>query len=137
MPAGADLEAIAPILCAGVTTYKGLKETEAQAGDWVVISGIGGLGHVAVQYAKAMGFSVVALDVDPAKLDARASARRGRRGDCRDPDAVRPWSSRPAEMHGVLVTAVSTAAFSQAIGISGARARSCSTAFRRANSRRR
>ena len=48
----------APILCAGLTTYKGLKETGTQAGQWVVISGVGGLGHVAVQYAKAMGFTL-------------------------------------------------------------------------------
>src|SRR6202008_4518390 len=58
----------APILCAGVTTYKGLKETEARPGEWVVISGIGGLGHVAVQYAKAMGLHVVAVDVADDKL---------------------------------------------------------------------
>jgi D-arabinose 1-dehydrogenase-like Zn-dependent alcohol dehydrogenase len=44
----------APILCAGVTTYKGLKMTETKPGEWVVISGAGGLGHVAIQYAKAM-----------------------------------------------------------------------------------
>ena len=58
----------APILCAGVTTYKGLKETDARPGDWVVISGIGGLGHVAVQYARAMGLNVVAVDVADDKL---------------------------------------------------------------------
>ena len=50
-----DFVDIAPILCAGVTVYKGLKVTDTRPGDWVVISGIGGLGHVAVQYAKAMG----------------------------------------------------------------------------------
>jgi alcohol dehydrogenase, propanol-preferring len=55
IPASADLIAMAPILCAGVTTYKGLKETEARPGEWVFISGIGRLGHVAVQYAKAWG----------------------------------------------------------------------------------
>ena len=54
---------MSPILCAGVTTYKGIKETEAKPGEWIAISGIGGLGHVAVQYAKAMGLHVVALDV--------------------------------------------------------------------------
>lgn len=53
----------APILCAGVTTYKGIKETEARPGQWIVISGIGGLGHVAIQYAKAMGLHVAAVDV--------------------------------------------------------------------------
>ena len=56
-----DFAAIAPILCAGVTVYKGLKETDAKPGQWVVISGVGGLGHLAVQYAKAMGFHVAAI----------------------------------------------------------------------------
>jgi propanol-preferring alcohol dehydrogenase len=60
---------IAPILCAGVTVYKGLKATDTRPGDWVVVSGIGGLGHMAVQYARAMGLNVVAVDVDDAKLD--------------------------------------------------------------------
>ncbi len=69
IPEGVDLLEIAPILCAGVTVYKGLKMTEAKTGDWVAISGIGGLGHVAVQYAKTMGFNVVAIDVDDSKLE--------------------------------------------------------------------
>src|SRR3546814_12733992 len=60
--------ALAPILCAGVTTYKGIKETETRPGEWIAISGLGGLGHVAVQYAKAMGLHVVALDVAAEKL---------------------------------------------------------------------
>jgi len=117
LPAGVDLEAIAPILCAGVTTYKGLKETEARAGEWVAISGIGGLGHVAVQYAKAMGFNVAALDVDQAKLDLATQLGADVTVDCRDPDAVKALIKQTGGMHGVLVTAVSTAAFSQAIGI--------------------
>ena len=53
----------APLLCAGVTTYKALKETEAKPGEWVAIIGAcGGLGHVGVQYAKAMGLKVCAID---------------------------------------------------------------------------
>ncbi|KAK9694832.1 alcohol dehydrogenase [Basidiobolus ranarum] len=53
----------APILCAGVTVYKGLKETEVRSGQYVTIVGAGGgLGHLAVQYAKAMGMNVVAVD---------------------------------------------------------------------------
>ena len=55
LPDSLDFEMAAPILCAGVTVYKGLKETDTKPGDTVVISGIGGLGHAAVQYAKAMG----------------------------------------------------------------------------------
>src|SRR6266576_1972604 len=58
----------APILCAGVTTYKGLKETATRPGEWVVISGVGGLGHIAIQYAKAMGLHVVAVDLGPEKM---------------------------------------------------------------------
>src|SRR3974390_1267574 len=68
LPNGLDFEPAAPILCAGVTVYKGLKETEGKPGDAVVISGIGGLGHVAVQYAKAMGLSVIAVDISDEKL---------------------------------------------------------------------
>ena len=52
-----------PVLCAGVTVYKGLKMTEARPGQWVTISGIGGLGHIAVQYARAMGLRVAAVDI--------------------------------------------------------------------------
>ena len=64
MPDNAPFLDIAPILCAGVTVYKGLKTTDTRPGDWVVVSGIGGLGHMAVQYAKAMGLNVIAVDVD-------------------------------------------------------------------------
>jgi len=118
LPAGADLEQIAPILCAGVTTYKGLKETEAKAGEWVAISGIGGLGHVAVQYAKAMGFNVAALDIDEAKLALAKRLGADLTVDCRDANAVKGLVKQTGGgAHGVLVTAVSTAAFGQAIGI--------------------
>ncbi len=49
LPEGLSYMDAAPILCAGVTTYKGLKETEAKPGQWAAIFGIGGLGHLAVQ----------------------------------------------------------------------------------------
>lgn len=56
IPDGLTAAAAAPIICAGVTTYKGLKQTDARPGEWVAIpSGVGGLGHLAIQYAKAMG----------------------------------------------------------------------------------
>jgi alcohol dehydrogenase, propanol-preferring len=69
IPENVDPVEIAPILCAGVTTYKALKISDAKAGDWVAIYGIGGLGHIALQYAKAMGFNVIAVDVHDEKLD--------------------------------------------------------------------
>lgn len=63
IPAGTDLIGVSPILCAGVTVYKALKSANLQQGDWVAVSGAGGgLGTLAVQYAKAMGFRVVGID---------------------------------------------------------------------------
>jgi propanol-preferring alcohol dehydrogenase len=63
IPAECDLETIAPILCAGITVYKGLKESGARPGDTVAIVGAGGgLGSLAVQYAKAMGIHTIAID---------------------------------------------------------------------------
>jgi propanol-preferring alcohol dehydrogenase len=116
LPAGIDFAAISPILCAGVTTYKGLKETEARPGEWVAISGIGGLGHVAVQYAKAMGLHVVALDVSADKLALARSLGADVAINARDPDAVeQAIKATSGGAHGVLVTAVSPPAFSQAI----------------------
>ena len=108
---------MAPILCAGVTTYKGIKETEARPGEWIAISGIGGLGHSAVQYAKAMGLHVVALDVGEDKLALARTLGADVAIDARRPRCRRSRSSRQTGggAHGVLVTAVSTAAFGQAI----------------------
>jgi propanol-preferring alcohol dehydrogenase len=54
IPAGLDPKQAAPLICAGITTYKGIKETQTKAGEWIVISGAGGLGHLAIQYAKVM-----------------------------------------------------------------------------------
>ncbi|KAJ3160508.1 alcohol dehydrogenase [Geranomyces variabilis] len=63
IPEKVSYEQAASILCAGVTTYKGLKESEVKPGQWVIISGAGGgLGHLAVQYAKAMGMRVIGID---------------------------------------------------------------------------
>ncbi|KAI4142839.1 MAG: hypothetical protein LQ340_007206 [Diploschistes diacapsis] len=63
IPKDVDLEAVSPILCAGITVYKGLKESGARPGQTVAIVGAGGgLGSFAIQYAKAMGLKVIAID---------------------------------------------------------------------------
>ncbi|MEH6721331.1 MAG: alcohol dehydrogenase AdhP [Aurantimonas endophytica] len=116
LPPNPDFAALAPILCAGVTTYKGLKETEAKPGEWVVISGIGGLGHVAVQYAKAMGLHVAAIDVADDKLALARELGADVTVNAATEDGVaKIMSATGGGAHGVLVTAVSPAAFSQAI----------------------
>ncbi len=67
LPEG-PIELLAPIMCAGVTVYKALKELALPPGSWLVISGIGGAGHLAVQYARLLGLNVAAIDVDAEKL---------------------------------------------------------------------
>lgn len=61
IPDALNSEEAAPILCAGIATFNALKKSGAQAGDTVAVLGIGGLGHMAIQYARRMGFKVVAL----------------------------------------------------------------------------
>ncbi len=63
IPKGTDLAAVAPILCAGVTVYKAIKTANLRAGQWLAVSGAGGgLGSLAIQYAKAMGLRVLGID---------------------------------------------------------------------------
>lgn len=116
IPDGVDPLEVAPILCAGVTVYKGLKVTETRPGQWVAISGIGGLGHIAVQYARAMGMRVVAIDIEEDKLALARSLGAEVVVNGRDPGVVAEVQGATGGVHGVLVTAVSPAPFSQAIG---------------------
>ena len=100
VPDGIDPREAAPLTCAGVTTYKAIKVGNVRPGDLVVVSGVGGLGHLAVQYAKIFGGTVAAVDITDEKLtlarelgadividaraddpaDGAAGSRRGRRG---------------------------------------------------------
>ncbi|MBD3629841.1 MULTISPECIES: alcohol dehydrogenase AdhP [Cyclobacteriaceae] len=112
-----DFVQMAPILCAGVTVYKGLKETEVRPGQWVAISGIGGLGHVAVQYAKAMGLHVLAVDVSDDKLNLAKKLGADRVVNGKNPDEVMNARKETGGVHGVLVTAVSPVAFRQALDL--------------------
>jgi len=118
IPKGLGAKAAAPLICAGITTYKGIKETGARPGEWIAISGVGGLGHLAIQYAKAMGLQVCAIDRDDDKL-ARATKLGA--------DMVINFeTAEPADVlkektgggaHGVLITASSLPAFKQGIAM--------------------
>ena len=118
IPAGLAARAAAPLICAGLTSYKGIKETQARPGEWVVISGVGGLGHLGVQYAKAMGLQVCAVDIDDGKLahakklgaDALVNAKQG------DP-VIEVIKATGGGAHGVLITAPSLPAFKQGVGM--------------------
>ena len=108
---------ISPVLCAGVTVYKGLKVTDTKPGDWVAISGIGGLGHMAVQYAKAMGLNVVAVDIDDDKLALATRLGAALTVNALNTDPAAFIKKEIGGAHGVLVTAVSPKAFHQAMGM--------------------
>ena len=91
--------------------------TDTKPGDWVVVSGIGGLGHMAVQYAKAMGLHVIAVDIAPEKLDLARSLGADMTINAAEEDPVARVQKEIRGAHGVLVTAVSRPAFGQGLGM--------------------
>lgn len=118
IPEGLSATAAAPIICAGVTSYKGIKETRARPGEWLAVSGVGGLGHLAVQYGKAMGLRVCAIDIDDGKL-AHAQALGAElliNVKIGDPVA-RLREATGGGAHGVLITAPSLLAFHQGVAM--------------------
>lgn len=117
LPANIGFTEIAPVLCAGVTVYKGLKVLDCKPGDWVAISGVGGLGHLAVQYAKAMGFHVAAVDIDDEKLQLAREVGADMLINAAKQDPAQEMQKGLRGAHGVLVTAVSRSAFAQALGM--------------------
>jgi propanol-preferring alcohol dehydrogenase len=116
VPKGLSARNAAPLICAGITTYKGIKEANVKAGEWIAISGAGGLGHLAIQYAKVMGLQICAIDIDDDKLalakslgaDLLINAKQG------DPAATLKKETGGGA-HGVLITAPSLSAFKQGI----------------------
>jgi propanol-preferring alcohol dehydrogenase len=117
LPKRADLIAIAPILCAGVTTYRGLKRTNTRPGQWIAVVGVGGLGHIAVQYAVAMGMRVAAVDIDPKKLALAKKLGAEFLVNAREENPVAAIRKGIGGVHGAVVAAVATQAFEQAIGM--------------------
>jgi len=114
IPDGLSYVDAAPLFCAGVTTYKALKVTEVKPGQWVAIIGVGGLGHLAVQYAKAMGMNVIAVDTGAEKM---ALAKELGAEHCIDFMQEKPSEAihrLVGGVHGVVCTAVSKPAFEEA-----------------------
>jgi len=69
IPDGMDFADAAPLMCAGVTTFNGLRNAGALAGDIVAVQGVGGLGHLGIQFAHKMGYKVVAVSSGPHNED--------------------------------------------------------------------
>lgn len=69
IPANMDPAEVAPLLCAGVTVFNGIRQLNILSGEIVAVQGLGGLGHLAIQYARKMGYRTVALSRGSAKKD--------------------------------------------------------------------
>jgi D-arabinose 1-dehydrogenase-like Zn-dependent alcohol dehydrogenase len=111
IPDALDTVDAAPLLCAGVTTFNGLRKSSARAGDLVAVLGIGGLGHLAVQFARRMGFRVVAIARGPEKA-ALAEAL----GAHAYIDSVAQDAAAELQALGGASVVLSTAASSEAMG---------------------
>jgi propanol-preferring alcohol dehydrogenase len=113
VPEGVDPLDAAPLTCAGVTTYKAVKVSGARSSDLVAIYGIGGLGHMALQYARIAGASVAAVDVIDSKIDLarQLGAEHVVNSAVEDPvDAIQALGGADV----AIAVAVSPAAFEQA-----------------------
>jgi D-arabinose 1-dehydrogenase-like Zn-dependent alcohol dehydrogenase len=69
IPSGLDVAAAAPLFCAGVTSFHAVEDCGLKPGQWIGIIGCGGLGHLGVGYAKAMGLRVIGIDIIDAQLE--------------------------------------------------------------------
>jgi len=107
-------EEAAPLLCAGVTSYRALKKAGVAAGQRVAIFGIGGLGHLALQLARAMGAEVYALDVSEEKLTLARELGAEHVLQVTDPDALKSLRRRGG-VHAAVVTSAAQAAYNAAL----------------------
>ncbi|KAK6525391.1 alcohol dehydrogenase [Orbilia ellipsospora] len=119
IPQGTDLQAVAPILCAGITVYKGIKESGIRPGQHIAIVGAGGgLGSLALQYAKAMGLQSIAIDSGTEKQrlcnDAGAVAYIDFMTNKNLVQAVKDATPDKLGPHAVIVLAVTEGPFQQA-----------------------
>ncbi|MDQ1073325.1 zinc-dependent alcohol dehydrogenase [Streptomyces canus] len=110
VPDGVTAFDAAPLTCAGVTTYKALKVADVRPAQLVAISGVGGLGHLAVQYTKIAGAQVAAIDVTDEKLELAAELGADLVIDARKDD-VGEVLKRYGGAHAAIALAVNEAAF--------------------------
>lgn len=117
VPKGLDPAQASSITCAGVTTYKAIKEAGAAPGQWIAIYGAGGLGNLAIQYAKKVfNAHVVAIDINPDKLALAKEVGADITVNGKEIQNVPEFiKEQTGGCHSAVVTAVSKVAFNQAI----------------------
>lgn len=116
VPEGLSSEAASSITCAGVTTYKALKVSKVRPGQWVVISGLGGLGNLALQYAKnVFEAKVIAVDINDAQLEFAKEFGADLVVNPLKEDLGKFVQEKVGGAHAAVVTAVGKAAFNDAV----------------------
>lgn len=116
VPDGLDSAAASSITCAGVTTYKAVKVSNIKPGQWIVIYGLGGLGNLALQYAKnVFNAKVIAVDVNDLQLDFAKESGADLVINSRTNDAAEIIQEQTGGAHAAVVTAVAKAAFNSAV----------------------
>ncbi|SUT96323.1 alcohol dehydrogenase AdhP [Actinobacillus lignieresii] len=116
VPEGLDPAQASSITCAGVTTYKGIKVSGVRAGQWIAIYGAGGLGNLAVQYAKKVfGARVIAIDINDDKLAFAKEVGADLTINPLKEDSVQVIQEKVGGAHAAVVTAVSKVAFNAAV----------------------
>lgn len=116
VPEGLDPAQASSITCAGVTTYKAIKVADAKPGQWIAIYGCGGLGNLAIQYAKKVfNAHVVAIDINQDKLDLALEVGADVALNAKDVNTAEYIQEQFGGVHSAVVTAVSKAAFNDAV----------------------
>jgi propanol-preferring alcohol dehydrogenase len=115
VPGSIDPFEAAPLACAGVTTYKAVKVSGARSSDLVAVFGVGGLGHLALQYAQIAGAQVVAVDLTDEKLQMATELGASYTVNARSEDPVK-FIKALGGADAAIATAVSPKAFEQAFG---------------------
>lgn len=109
-------EDAAPLLCAGVTSYRALKKAHVVAGQRVAVFGVGGLGHLAIQLARALGAEVFALDVSAEKLEFARDLGAEHAFDATDPESIKALRKRGG-MHAAVITSAAQAAYAAGLKV--------------------
>ena len=130
VPEGIDAFDAAPLTCAGVTTYKAVKVAGTRSSDFVAVFGVGGLGHLAIQYAAIAGGRVVAVDVVDEKLELARELGAEFTINAKKEDPVEAIQ-RLGGVDQAIALAVSPRAFEQAYRRCVAAGSSCSSRCRR------
>ncbi|WP_210490933.1 zinc-dependent alcohol dehydrogenase [Patulibacter sp. SYSU D01012] len=115
VPDGIDPLDAAPLTCAGVTTYKAVKESGCTSSSRVAIFGVGGLGHMALQYARITGASVIAVDLNDERLETAKALGAEHVVNPRKEDPIEAIQALGGA-DAAIATAVSPKAFEQALG---------------------